>query len=244
MIHLGQTRSVAHRNHALLTPDTFVRTPLPGMSGAMAIVHTSPAMGAAFTQYTAEFETGGRLGPCAAQRFVYVLEGELVIAQQGQEYRLAPGGYAYVPEGQESSVSAADTSRAAVVEKEYEALQGDPPPKLFIGTEAEVEGQPLSGDDWITVRKLLPEDSAFDFAINTMTYAPGASLAMVEVHVMEHGLVMLEGGGIYRLDDQWYAASAGDFIWMGPYCPQWFGALGKSPAKYLLYKDWNRHPLP
>ena len=25
--------------------------------------------------------------------------------------------------------------------------------------------------------------------------------------------------------------------------PQWFGALGKRPAKYLIYKDWRRHPL-
>jgi (S)-ureidoglycine aminohydrolase len=30
---------------------------------------------------------------------------------------------------------------------------------------------------------------------------------------------------------------------MGPFCPQWFGAIGKRPAKYLIYKDWNRHPL-
>jgi (S)-ureidoglycine aminohydrolase len=30
---------------------------------------------------------------------------------------------------------------------------------------------------------------------------------------------------------------------MGPWCPQWFGAIGKLPAKYLIYKDWNRHPL-
>ena len=60
---------------------------------------------------------------------------------------------------------------------------------------------------------------------------------------MEHGLLMLEGGGIYRLNDHWYPVTAGDFIWMAPYCPQWFGALGKTPAKYLLYKDWNRHPL-
>ncbi|MGA2216152.1 MAG: (S)-ureidoglycine aminohydrolase, partial [Bryobacteraceae bacterium] len=28
--------------------------------------------------------------------------------------------------------------------------------------------------------------------------------------------------------------------WMAPFCPQWFGALGKTPAKYLIYKDWNR----
>jgi len=73
-----------------------------------------------------------------------------------------------------------------------------------------------------------------------MTYLPGAALSMVEIHVMEHGLLMLEGGGIYRLGEQWYPVAEGDFIWMAPYCPQWFGALGKTPAKYLIYKDWNR----
>jgi (S)-ureidoglycine aminohydrolase len=73
-----------------------------------------------------------------------------------------------------------------------------------------------------------------------MTYEPGASLPMVEIHVMEHGLLMLDGGGIYRLGDSWYPVTRGDFIWMAPYCPQWFGALGKKPARYLIYKDWNR----
>jgi (S)-ureidoglycine aminohydrolase len=76
-----------------------------------------------------------------------------------------------------------------------------------------------------------------------MVYQPGAALSMVEMHVMEHGLIMLEGGGIYRLGDSWYPVTAGDFIWMGPWCPQWFGAIGKVSAKYLIYKDWNRHPL-
>ncbi len=62
----------------------------------------------------------------------------------------------------------------------------------------------MNGDEWLTVRKLIPDDPAFDFAVNTMTYRPGATLPMVEIHVMEHGLLMLEGGGIYRLDDHWY----------------------------------------
>jgi (S)-ureidoglycine aminohydrolase len=53
---------------------------------------------------------------------------------------------------------------------------------------------------------------------------------------------MLEGGGIYRLADGWHPVETGDFIWMAPYCPQWFGAIGKTPAKYLIYKDWARHP--
>jgi len=57
---------------------------------------------------------------------------------------------------------------------------------------------------------------------------------------MEHGLVMLKGQGIYRLDADWHPVQTGDVIWMAPYCPQWFGALGKTPAKYLIYKDWNR----
>ena len=64
-----------------------------------------------------------------------------------------------------------------------------------------------------------------------MTYAPGASLSQVEVHTMEHGLLMLEGGGIYRLSDHWYPTTAGDAIWMAPFCPQWFGAIGKTPRK-------------
>ena len=73
-----------------------------------------------------------------------------------------------------------------------------------------------------------------------VTFDPGATLPMVEIHVMEHGLLMLAGQGIYRLGDCWYPVAAGDFIWMAPYLLQWFGALGKTPAKYLIYKDWNR----
>jgi (S)-ureidoglycine aminohydrolase len=75
--NLGRTRSSQRHNHLLLTPDTFVRTTLPGMKACSAIVHTGPAMGARFTQYTADFESGGELGPASAQRFIFVLDGEL-----------------------------------------------------------------------------------------------------------------------------------------------------------------------
>ena len=237
MHHLGQTRSTSERNHALFTPETFVRAPLPGMRGAAAIVHTSPAMGAAFTQYTAEFEAGGQLGSAAGQRFVYVLEGELGVCGDV----LLSGGYAYLPAGAET-VTARSPARAVVIEKSYRALAGVTAPATLIGDEHKAPAEPFNDDPWLTVRRLLPGDPAFDFAVNTMQFQPGASLPMVEIHVMEHGLLMLEGGGIYRLENRWYPVSAGDFIWMGPYCPQWFGALGKTPAKYLIYKDWNRHP--
>jgi (S)-ureidoglycine aminohydrolase len=242
MHQLGETRSASHRNHALFTPDTFVRAPLPGMRRATAIVHTSPAMGASFTQYTAEFEPGGQLGPSASQRFVYVLEGELTVTVGAQPQTLLKDGYAYLPQGREP-VASVSASRAVVIEKIYRPLPGTEGPAPLIASEDSVPGELLNGDPWLTVRKLLPDDSSFDFAVNTMQYLPGATLPMVEIHVMEHGLLMMEGGGIYRLADCWYPVTAGDFIWMGPYCPQWFGALGKSPAKYIIYKDWNRHPL-
>lgn len=243
MNRLGQTRSSYRTDHALLTPDTFIRASLPGMSGATAIVHAAPAMGAAFTEYTAEFEAGGRLGPCAAQRFVWVLEGEIGVEVAGQAHSLGAAGYAYFPAGCVHEVIAAGPSRAVVIEKPYQQIDGTPPPQHLIGNERAVRAQHFMGDEALEVRVLLPADFAFDFAVNTMTFQPGASLPMVESHVMEHGLLMLEGGGIYRLGDCWYPVTAGDFIWMAPYCPQWFGAIGRTPARYLIYKDWNRHPL-
>ncbi|MCU1338424.1 MAG: Cupin 2, conserved barrel domain protein [Bryobacterales bacterium] len=239
MQHLGKTRSAHHPDHLLQTPDTFVRAPLPGMRKATAIVHIGPAGGARFTQYTAEFETGGTLEPASVERFVYVLEGELTAGQRS----LAVGDYAYFPPSSSEVLSAARPARAAIVEKPYVSLGGASAPALFTGKESMVNGQPFMGDDALQVRTLVPADPAFDFAVNTMTFQPGATLPMVEIHVMEHGLLMLAGEGIYRLGEHWYPVSAGDFIWMGPYCPQWFGALGKTPAKYLIYKDWNRHPL-
>ena len=243
MHNLGQTRSSRQRDHLLLTPDTFVRAPLPGMKAATAIVHVGPALGAAFTQYTAEFEAGGELGSSAAQRFLYVLEGGVTLEVKGKRHNLGARGFAYLPEDLPHRVAAAQTSSVAVIEKPYLTAPGNEAPRLLVSSEDAVASHPLNDDPALQVKCLLPDTFSFDFAVNTMVYQPGAALSMVEAHAMEHGLLMLEGGGIYRLGDSWYPVAAGDFIWMGPWCAQWFGAIGKAPAKYLIYKDWNRHPL-
>jgi (S)-ureidoglycine aminohydrolase len=241
--HLGETRSAQKHNHLLLTPDTFVRTALPGMKACVAIVHAGPAAGARFTEYTGEFESGGELGPATAQRFVYVLEGQLQLEIAGRKSELGTRGYAYVPEGTSHRVVATKPSRVAVIEKHYQPLASIESPSPIISSEDAVASEALDGDASLQVKHLLPDTMQFDFAVNSMVYQPGAALSMVEMHIMEHGLLMLEGGGIYRLGDSWYPVTAGDFIWMAPWCPQWFGAIGKVPAKYLIYKDWNRHPL-
>jgi (S)-ureidoglycine aminohydrolase len=241
--NLGYTRSSQQSNHLLLTADTFVRTALPGMTKCCAIVHAGPALGAGFTEYTAECEAGGELGPTSAQRFLFVIDGGLQLEVNGKSSELPPRGYAYLPEGLQHRVKATQVSRVVVVEKFYQALSSSAPPQLIVSSEDAVASHPLDDDPSLQVKCLLPDEMSFDFAVNTMVYQPGASLSMVEMHVMEHGLIMLEGGGIYRLGDSWYPVTAGDFIWMGPWCAQWFGAIGKVPAKYLIYKNWNRHPL-
>jgi (S)-ureidoglycine aminohydrolase len=239
----GSTRSSLKHDHLLQTPDTFIRTPLPGALDVEFIIHAAPQIGAKFTQMTAEFKAGGLLGPTPAQRFVYVLEGKLELKAAGKKHTLSPAGFAYLPQGAAHEVRALKASCAVVIEKHYEAAAESAAPEIVVGSESNIKPVSLMGDDALRVRSMMPDGPGYDFAVNTMTYDPGAALSMVEIHVMEHGLLMLEGGGIYRLGDSWYPVEAGDFIWMGPYCPQWFGALGKRPAKYLLYKDWRRHPL-
>ncbi len=243
MHHLGLTRSSLKHDHLLQTPDTFIRTPLPGAEGVEFVVHAGPQLGARFTQMTAEFAAGGSLGPAPAQRFLYVIEGKLELKAGSKTHVLSSGGFAFLPQGTPHTVGALMASRAAVIEKAYETQPGVAAPEMVVGNEGDIAPVALMGDESLRVRSMMPDGPPYDFAVNTMTYDPGAALSMVEIHVMEHGLLMLEGGGIYRLGDAWYPVEAGDFIWMGPYCPQWFGALGKRPAKYLIYKDWRRHPL-
>ena len=243
MHNLGHTLSSQQPNHLLLTPDTFVRATLPGMKGCTAIVHAGPAMGARFTEYTVEFEPRGEMVGTRAERFVFVTEGAVTLETTDKQSKLRARGFAYVPAGLAHRITASEKSRVAVIEKSYESLAGVAPPHLIVSHEDKVLSHPLANDPDLQVKCLLPDEMSFDFAVNTMVYQPGAALSMVEMHVMEHGLLMLEGGGIYRLGDCWYPVTAGDFIWMAPWCPQWFAAIGKVPAKYLIYKNWNRHPL-
>lgn len=243
MHHLGATRTTVRPDHLLHTPDAFIRTPLPGAHGVEFVLHASPRIGAQFTQMTAEFAQDGALGNTPAQRFVYVLEGTLLLTVDGATHELKAASFAYIPQSVPHVLRAVTAARAAIIEKPHAREDGAPAPQVVVGNESDITPIALMGDEGLRVCNLMPDGPAYDFAVNTMTYDPGAALAMVEAHIMEHGLLMLKGGGIYRLGESWYPVAAGDFIWMAPWCPQWFGAIGKQPAKYLIYKDWRRHPL-
>ena len=128
--------------------------------------------------------------------------------------------------------------------KKYVPLDGAVFPETVVGRENQVAGQPYLDDEDARLQILLPNEISFDMAVNIFNYNPGAFLPFVETHVMEHGLLMLEGKGVYRLEDRWYPVAAGDCIWMAPYCSQWFTAMGKAGARYLYYKDVNRRVFP
>jgi len=243
LVPLGHTRSCVTARYALITPDTHVWTALRGWKSAMAAVHISPQLGARFSQATVALEAEGASGPAArgVERVVYVLEGRLRLTlAEASPHLLEPGMLAYVPPDRPHELVAAAPSRIVLFEKRYQPADGVDPPEPVIADAAEAPGEPFMGDEDARLQALLSADERFDMAVNIFTYQPGATLPQVEIHVMEHGLLMLEGAGIYRLGDAWHPVQAGDVIWMASYCPQWFVAMGKTPARYLYYKDVNR----
>jgi (S)-ureidoglycine aminohydrolase len=242
----GTTRSRIRRSHALIAPDSFVSSDLPGWERSRGVILIAPRMGARFTQYLAIMEAGGRAGPAppGVERVLYAVDGEVALSlPDAGERTLGAGGFAYCPSGSDISIRAITASCLNLFEKRYVARPGTPLPCALCGNERDVAGNPFLGDPNAVLKVLLPTDPAFDLAVNVFTYQPGATLPMVEVHVMEHGLLMLQGQGVYRLDDDWYPVRTGDVIWMAPFCPQWFVAMGNDPARYLYYKDVNRDPM-
>jgi (S)-ureidoglycine aminohydrolase len=244
----GHTRTCLKPRHALITPDSHVASALPGVEKVRVVAHITPAMGAGLAQLSLTFaEAGGvaRFPAHAQQAVLYVTSGAVKCRAGSESTQLEAGAFAYVSESDALELSfAGEPGQVTVFQKKYVPSPGLKPPASFFGLSAKVQGQPFLGNPKALLQVLLPEDPAFDLAVNIFTYQPGATLPFVETHVMEHGLLMLAGQGVYRLEDSWYPVTAGDIIWMAPYCPQWFVAMGDEPASYLYYKDVNRPALP
>lgn len=242
----GHTRARVAARHALITPENHVHSTVPGITGATAVVLINPAMGARFAQTLVTFQAGGRarFADEGIETFGYVLAGEVVVTLAGRRRRGRAGTYFLAPPGQAAELLQPRAgTQVMLFQKTYAPLAGVPAPEPLLGDAAEVAGKPFLGDPAANLQVLLPDHPGFDLAVNVFAYQPGGHLPFVEVHVMEHGLVMLDGEGVYRLEDEWYPVRRGDVIWMAPYCAQWFVAMGRQPARYLYYKDVNRPAL-
>jgi len=229
-----------------MTPEGFVHGNLPGWQKAVCNVLISPAMGARFAQVLVTLEQDGQCqgNTGSNQYFIYLLEGNASVLVEERRHRLEPGSYVYLPAGKDVEIKSSSAGpKILIFQKPYESLRGVAAPGPLVGHEREVKGQPFLGNEDAKLQVLLPDQPAFDMAVNIFTYQAGATLPFVETHIMEHGLLMLRGQGIYRLDSDWHPVKAGDVIWMAPFCPQWFVAMGKEPAAYIYYKNVNRDPM-
>jgi (S)-ureidoglycine aminohydrolase len=229
----------------------IVTSALPHWEGTRAWILARPLSGFAetFSQYVMEVAPGGgsdRPEPEArAEGVIFVVSGALTLGIGAAEHVMEPGGYAYLPAGARWTARNRGAGPAVFhwIRKAYEPVEGISAPAAFVTREAAVApvGMPGTEGRWATQRFVDPGDLSHDMHVNIVTLQPGAVIPFAETHVMEHGLYVLEGKGVYRLNGDWVEVEAGDFMWLRAFCPQAAYAGGPGPFRYLLYKDVNRH---
>lgn len=229
----------------------IVTSRLPFWERSRAWVLSRPLSGFAetFSQYIMEVGPGGGSErpetEQGAEGAVFVVEGRLSLEFAGGRHELAPGGFAYLPP--DMRWSATNEGEMPVrfhwIRKAYERVEGIAVPEPFVTSDGAVAPEPMPGTDgrWATTRFVDPDDMRHDMHVTIVTFAPGAVIPFAETHVMEHGLYVLEGKAVYRLNRDWVEVEAGDYMWLRAFCPQACYAGGPGRFRYLLYKDVNRH---
>jgi (S)-ureidoglycine aminohydrolase len=230
----------------------IVTSALPFWDGTRAWILARPLSGFAetFAQYVMEVAPGGgsdRPEPDpGAEAALFVTEGTAALTLAGRAHTLAPGGFAYIPPGAAWSLRNRGDAPARFhwVRKAYEPVDGLDLPDPVIANERDITPAPMpdTAGAWATTRFVDPADLRHDMHMTVVTFEPGGVIPFEETHVMEHGLYVLEGKAVYRLNRDWVEVEAGDFMWLRAFCPQACYAGGPGRFRYLLYKDVNRHP--
>jgi len=250
-------RAVFTESHAVIPRgclSDIVTSQLPFWEGARFWVLARPMSGFSetFSQYIAEVQPGGgsdRPEPeSRAEAALFVLEGRISVTIAGETHQIGTGGFAFIPAGCDWALLGLGDGPARFhwIRKAYQPVEGlDAPPPFVIANEADIApiDMPETGGAWATTRFMDHDDLRHDMHVTIVTLQPGAVIPFLETHVMEHGLYVLEGKGVYRLNRDWVEVEAGDFMWLRAFCPQACYAGGPGPFRYLLYKDVNRHAV-
>ncbi|WP_300436361.1 bifunctional allantoicase/(S)-ureidoglycine aminohydrolase [uncultured Mameliella sp.] len=202
-----------------------------------------------FSQYIMEVAPGGgsdrpETDP-GAEAVLFVVEGAGTLTIDGTAHALEPGSYAFLPPATDWTLR--NTGDALLkfhwIRKAYEAVEGLPAPEAFVTNEKDITPAAMPGTDgkWATSRFVDQTDLRHDMHVTIVTFEPGGVIPFAETHVMEHGLYVLEGKAVYRLNTDWVEVEAGDYMWLRAFCPQACYAGGPGRFRYLLYKDVNRH---
>jgi (S)-ureidoglycine aminohydrolase len=229
----------------------IVTSYLPHWNDTRCWIIARPLSGFAetFSQYIMEVAPGGgsdRPEPDAgAQGVLFIVEGELTVTLGKKKTVMKPGHFAYLPPASKWTVrnQGRKPARFHWIRKTYERVEGIDMPQAFFADEAKIApiAMPDTNGVWATTRFVDPSDLRHDMHVTIVTLEPGGVIPFAETHVMEHGLYVLEGKAVYRLNQDWVEVEAGDFMWLRAFCPQACYAGGPGRFRYLLYKDVNRH---
>lgn len=229
----------------------IVTSRLPYWDNTRLWVLSRPLSGFAetFSQYIVEVSSGGgsqkpEPDP-GAEGVLFVVEGELTLTVGTKQHLMEKGGYAFLPPGTDWTVrnDAEDKVVFHWIRKAYQFVDGIEAPPYFVVNETDVKPREMPDTDgcWSTTVFVDPMDIRHDMHVNIVNFQPGGVIPFAETHVMEHGLYVLEGKAVYRLNQDWIEVEAGDYMWLRAFCPQACYAGGPGPFRYLLYKDVNRH---
>jgi (S)-ureidoglycine aminohydrolase len=202
-----------------------------------------------FSHYIMEVSAGGGSdrpeSDPEAEGVIFVVDGALTLTIAGIQHVMVAGGFAYLPAGCDWTLHnhAGGEARFHWIRKAYEPAAGLEAPDPFVSSDTDVAPTPMPGTEgrWATTRFVDPADLRHDMHVTIVTFQPGGVIPFAETHVMEHGLYVLEGKAVYRLNQDWVEVEAGDYMWLRAFCPQACYAGGPGPFRYLLYKDVNRH---
>ncbi len=223
---------------------------LPNWEGTRGWVLARPLSGFAetFSQMAMEVSPGGGSDnpeeDPGAECVIFILDGSGVLSFNGESHRMDPGGYAYLPPGMEYSFR--NLSDTPVwfqwIRKRYQKVPGLDVPEAFVTNEQDVTPTIMAESDgrWMTTRFVDSADMRHDMHVTIVTFEAGGTIPFAETHVMEHGLYVLEGKAVYRLNDDWIEVEEGDFMWLRAFCPQACYEGGPHRFRYLLYKDVHR----
>jgi (S)-ureidoglycine aminohydrolase len=230
----------------------IVASLLPHWTNTRAWIIARPLSGFAetFSQYIMEVgPQGGSKTPESdpeAQAALFVVDGRITLTIGDATHTLDPGGFAYIPPGTPWTVKNQQEHPARFhwVRKRYQRVEGIALPDALVTSDKLVAptAMPDTQGRWATTRFVDPADVRHDMHMTIVTFEPGGLIPFEETHVMEHGLYVLEGKAVYKLNSDWVEVEAGDFMWLRAFCPQACYAGGPGPFRYLLYKDVNRHP--
>ena len=244
MEQLLSERAIVRRDYAILPREGLCDSPLPNYQDAKVYILAAPVIGANFTEYLIDFNPGGRMiNPVEddLQYFIFGLKGTATLEVATKTYQVNPGDFAYLPPDVSCRLlnTAEEISSVIMLKKPYTSY-GIEKPYFIIKNEGSIAGEVYMGLEGVNLKALLPPNPAFDIAMNIFTFQSGTSLPVIETHIMQHGIYVLQGKGLYYLGDRWHQIQKDDYIWLNNYTPQSFYCTGQIATRYLYYKDINR----